>query len=315
MNAWLLAVMLEAVVTAHDAAPPSCRVSLTTESTELHGLDLDALRTSVRAETGCDVLDAPSPEVPQIVLRVDDATHAHLSLTHVDARRLERDVVLDPDLVERVHALAIVATHMLRNEAEELLASLSQRDEVAVVVTEPTPDAAPVEEPAPAATVAPPRPPSAPIVRIALGGLMSSVPSGSGFEATFVGGLEVGAIVTPWLVIGARDLSGSGLLRPRGTWAVGGAPFVELAWRFDDTWSIHGQIGVDLRAIGAEAGLGAGVAPFVIAGGRVQVVRELSIAVQTGLHVVATDASTSALHLLPQAAILWSGGLSIAVHL
>ena len=311
----LFVLLLLTVAPAKDAAP--CVVSLSSEGEELHGLDLAELGRSIEGETRCDVLEVPNVEAPGFVLRVEDPTHAHLALTHADGRRLERDVVLDPDLVERVHALAIVASHMLRNEADELLASLGARQDPAPVV-EPEPVVEPVVEPEPEPEdVALPdaTPPSPPIVRLGLGGSMSSVPAGSGLDVTFVAGIEVAVTPTPWLAVGVRDLSGSGLLAPRATFGVGGAPFAELAWRFDDTWSIHGQLGVDLRVIGGERPVRAGVAPFVSVGARAQVLRELSIAAYTDLHVVTTEGWATALHLLPQAAILWSGGLSIAVHL
>jgi len=308
MSAWLLVALLSTL--GSKDAPP-CVVSLTTESADVHGLDLALVRASVREESGCDVQQELGPDASRLVLRVKDATHAHLSLTHADGRHLERDVVLDPDLTERVRALAIVAAHMLRNEADELLASLTarRRADAAEVEDEPEPTVETAVDAPPAAA------PSPPVVRLALGALVSSVPTRSGLDATFVGGLEVAGIVAPWLVIGVRDLSGSGLPGPPGSWGVGGAPFVELAWRFDATWSLHGQLGVDLRVLGSQDPVRAGVSPFVIVGGRVQILRELSIALQSGLHVVASDGWSTALHLVPQGAIPWSGGLSVAVHL
>lgn len=334
MSVWALLAMLETASVPTKDAAPACRVSLASEGAEPQGIDLDSLRLAIGHETRCVVSETPLEGVPHLVLRLDVPTRARLELSHPDGRRLERDVPLDLDVAERVHAIAIVATHMLRNEADELLAALTaQRESVAAGAGEENLEVgvavdagsgadaaiAPAahDRAADAQVTADPEiaPPSPPLIRLAIGASLSSTPARGGLDATFVGGLEVAVMATPWLAIGLRDLGGSGLLAPRDTWALGGAPFAELAWRFDDTWSIHGQVGADVRVLGGSGPERAGVAPFVLAGGRVQLLREVSLALQTGLHVAASETWATALHGLPQGAILWSGGLSLALHL
>lgn len=335
MNAaWIVSVLLEAV-----GGEQPCRVGLELTTMESpYDSEVVAVRSEIDRETRCFVRPTHIEGVPNFTLTYDDQRNAHLVLVHPDGRRLERDVALEGDQGERARGLAIVAAHMLRNEADELLASLTAAEPEPpppTVEPEPTEPVTPESDepddvepdPAEPENVEPDRAApetvepevggtsGPPIVRLALGALLSSVPAGSGYDATFVGGLEVAVTPTPYLAIGLRDLGGSGLAAPEGAWAAGGALFAELAWRFDDTWSIHGELGVDARVMGDARGERAGVAPFVIVGGRVQILRELSIAAQTGLHFVATDAWATTLRLLPQAAILWSGGLSIAVHL
>ncbi len=333
MNAWLVLLALagapdEAEQAKDDASP--CRVVLDVELSASVGLEREPLELAIARESRCALDTSASSDAAHLGVRFSDATHAHLAMTRADGRHLERDVVLDADDAERVRAIAIVAAHMLRNEADELLAELGSRrreteppvEDAVPVEEEPLPaEEAPIEEP-PVEETTPLEEPTAsanapgpPIVRIALGGLVGSVPRGAGFDATFVGGLEVAATPWPWLAIGARDLGGSGLLAPNDTWSVGGAPFAELAWRFDDTWSIHGQLGIDLRVLGGAIPPDLAVAPLVTVGGRVQILRELSLAAQTGLHFAATDTWATALHALPRGAIVWTAGISIAVHL
>ena len=151
------------------------------------------------------------------------------------------------------------------------------------------------------------------MVRLGLGGLVSTLPAGSGHEVTAIAGLEISVAPTPWLAFGARDLSGG---VPRGTtWMAGGGLFVELSLRALAWLALEAQLGADVRAIGLGDRQIAGVAPFVVLGARASALPELSFALQSGLHVAASDLWTTSGHLVPRAAVVWSGGLAVAVHL
>jgi hypothetical protein len=91
--------------------------------------------------------------------------------------------------------------------------------------------------------------------------------------------------------------------------------FAELSLRVLSWLALEGQLGADVRAIGLGDRQSAGVAPFVVVGARAHLAPELSLALESGLHVVASDVWSSALHLVPRGAAMWSGGLALGVHL
>ena len=259
----------------------------------------------------------------------------------------------ESDPGERLETIVILAVNMVRDEASELLELLRRRRAVeadhggegapeAVMVTtgapaDPEPDAprdpaggsgteAIAEAPATTSVathvpteVVPPaevasRPPGQRVVRIALGALVGTIPQGLGQDATLLGGLELAWTPTDFLALGVRDLGG-GASPTIGRWSVGGALFGELGWVVDPALVLHLELGVDLRVNGASVGQGSGgVAPLAVLGARFFPIVTPSIAVQTGLHVVATGAWSTTLHVLPQGAVLWTGGISIAVH-
>jgi hypothetical protein len=163
----------------------------------------------------------------------------------------------------------------------------------------------------------PPGPPAAPgqrVFRIALGALLGSVPRAGSYEVALVSGLELAWTPTDFLAFGLRDLGGGTLLSTNQRWSAGGAAFAELGWIVDPALVLHLELGADVRINGSDASSSAGVAPLLLVGARWFPIRELSLALQTALHVVATDAWTGNLHALPQGAVLWTIGLSIAGH-
>ena len=147
------------------------------------------------------------------------------------------------------------------------------------------------------------------------GALAGSVPRGLGHEVNLVGGLELAWTPTDFLAFGVRDVGGGALPGSIARWSAGGAVFGELGWVLDPALVLHFQLGVDIRANVGASQDSAGAAPLVVVGARLFPIRELSIALQTALHVVATGAWSSNVHVLPQGAVMWTGGLSIAAHL
>jgi hypothetical protein len=184
----------------------------------------------------------------------------------------------------------------------------------AAVSTEPT--AAAASEPVAVPTVeVGPAPPGHRVLRIGFAGLIGSVPRGTGYDATLIGGGEIAWTPEDWLAIGIRDIGGGSPLGTNGRWQAGAAAFAELGWILDPMLVLHLQLGVDLRANVREAeGASAGVAPMLVLGARLFPIREFSVALQTGLHVVVTDVWSSNLHVFPGGALVWTVGLTIAAH-
>ncbi|MBX7192429.1 MAG: hypothetical protein K1X94_10235 [Sandaracinaceae bacterium] len=356
-----------------EAAPPICRLALDAGEREARALGGDSLRGALADASGCEIVTAPGePNVLRVRI-VGRRVRLELRVSGRDT--LVRLVTLDADPHERARAVVIVATHMLRNEADELLGLLGRSDasegtegpdasgteavtaspaepiagtvtEVAEPITAPSPPAVAPAEAATDAQAVPAAEAEAhestaaavrsdgseaseadeadeagrgtrgpPIVRLGLTGLVSSVPSGAGSEATLIGGLEIAATPTPWLAIGVRDVMGGVPLGVAQAWSVGGGAFAELSLRVIDWLAIEGQIGADLRAIGVMERTSAGVAPFAVVGARAFVLPELSVSLQSALHVAATDLWATSLDLVPRGAVVWSGGLAVGVHL
>lgn len=190
-------------------------------------------------------------------------------------------------------------------------------------------EATPVSEPAlapptpvettvvPTAPVEAPPAPSAPrdpFLRLGASGQLGSVPHARGtYDLAWIAGIDVMFTPLPFLAVGVRALGG-GFTTTRA-WCVGGAPFVELAWRFVDVLDLHGGAGVHLQYIARDATYEtAGVAPVVMAGARVYFDRVVSLALETELHFAASNVIHVGTDLLPQGAVSWTGGLSLAFH-
>ena len=52
-----------------------------------------------------------------------------------------------------------------------------------------------------------------------------------------------------------------------------------------------------------------------VIGARFRLVPELSIGVETALHVIATDTFVAGAHTLPQWSVPWTGGLALLFHI
>lgn len=153
-------------------------------------------------------------------------------------------------------------------------------------------------------------------LRLGLGVQLGSVgrPDG-GHDLTLVSGFELAWTPEPFLAIGVRDVSG-GFVGVIDRAHYGGSPFAELAWTLIPELALHGQLGVQLQGTsGGRNAAAAGVAPFLVLGARVPILPELSIAIETALRVVATDGLLTQLQMLPQGAVLWTGGLSLLFHI
>jgi hypothetical protein len=292
-----------------------------------------------------DASTAIEPEHARLTLRSVGRTRGRLELVRADGTSLQRTTRLPTDASERAATLVILAANLVRDEAGELLAMLRRphADEVATtpltedVVAppplappeEPTVVAAPSLEPpieeAPAPIEEPPAPvepilepvtptqPEDPFLRLGLTSALGSIPTPTGYDVAWLAGLEAAATPLPFLAIGVRELGAT--YAQGGRWSVGGAPFAELAWRFVEWADIHGAVGAHVQYIAGNAYEAAGVAPLVVAGARVFVDRNISFALDTALRFVATHAFHAGSGLLPQGAVLWTGGVSITFHI
>lgn len=175
----------------------------------------------------------------------------------------------------------------------------------------PAPTPADATEPLETSPVAP----NEPFVRVGVDAQLGSVPGPAGsLELAWLAGLQLAAIPLPFLAIGVREVGGG--LSTTSRYHVGGAAFVELAWRFADWGDLHGAVGVHVQYLGggslADA---AGVAPLGIVGARLYAVSFFSVSIETELRGVVTDAFHTGLSIVPAGALLWTGGLSVALHL
>ena len=315
-------------------------------------LDVGALEDAVASEL--DVAIVPRDGALRVRVTPRDAGRVVVELTRADGRTLRRVARLDPDRAERVQTLVIVIANLARNEADELLAQLRRsqpEDEPAPVVeVEPPPpdppappvapgpsvapvapadvvaatpeveaeieaappvvaDAEPVELEAPAVPDA--TPPHDPLLRFGLDAQLGSVPGGTGgLELAWLAGLQLAWTPLPFFALAVRDLGGGYSRTAR--WDVGGALVGELAWRFADWGDLHVQLGVHAQSI--SSGETAGIAPLLVIGGRLLADRSFSISIETALRYVATNTFHTGIELVPQGALVWTGGLSLAFH-
>src|SRR5690606_9986892 len=95
-----------------------------------------------------------------------------------------------------------------------------------------------------------------------------------------------------------------------------GTPTLELGAFVDRHVQVYAQLGVALQGR-SQTAFREGyfqVAPFVGAGARFFAIEWLSISLEIGLHVVATDAFIMGSTSLPQGAVAGSGALGVSWH-
>jgi hypothetical protein len=302
-----------------EAQPPSVVVLVCDDADRLR-IDLARIGARVEAETGTDVaLDGlEHPDGAALHIRIESDAQVVLVLVQTDGTTMERATELPPDPVERAETLAILAVNMLRDESAELLALLRPPP---VVVEAPAPVvdaimvAAPSVEPTAPLEAEPPPEPRDPFLRFGLAAHVGSISSSDGLEPDVLGGGEVAWTPTPFLAIGARDLTVGGTLYGSGV-HVDAAPFAELGLVLSFV-TLYADLGahVQLQTGSGNGGpTSFGVAPLLVAGIRFRLAPEVSLGAETAVRVVATDSFFTGLHELPQLAVPWTGGLSLLFH-
>jgi hypothetical protein len=303
-------------------------VELVCEGAVTEVVDVESLRAALSREVSVPVACVNEGAVrgaPRLRLRALGRGRVVLEFTRPDGSVMRRTTALHRDPAERVATLAILAANMVRDEAGELLALLRRAPPpppaepvAAVTAPPPAPPPPPVVAPPSPPVVAPIAPPRPRRWRIGAGVLLGSVPSGGGVALTALGGLEIAWSATPWLAVGLRDVMVAPVVTS-GRVSAGAAVFAELGWTLRPWLVPHAQLGVDVRVMGIDDARGraarVGVAPMVVLGVRALPTRGFSVSLQTGLHAVVTDAWTTLTHALPQGAVEWSAGLSVAAHL
>jgi hypothetical protein len=157
--------------------------------------------------------------------------------------------------------------------------------------SEPTPEDAPeVEGP--------------PFLRIGLGAQLGSTPSPTGIDLVWLAGLEVAVMPIPFLALGVREVGGG--LATNSRWHAGGAAFAELMWRLVPEVELYGSIGAHVQYRPYAA---LGVAPLGGLGIRFITERIFAFGIDTEVRIAATDSFHTGLQIVPQGAVVWTGGL------
>lgn len=277
------------------------------------------------------------------------ATHRRVAQLHRDPReRIERLVIPIINLARNEASELLAAMRQRRelaateasenppeaqNPPEQALATPEQAlapPEQALAAPEPTP-APVVEEPvgeplAEAAAEPEPEPEAEPIdapiaptaspafMRIGLGTQLGSTPAPRGLDLAWLAGLEVAFMPTSFLAFGIRELGGG--LAHNSRWHAGGALFVELDWKPIPELELYGGVGAHVQYIdGASRPYSLGVAPLVNLGARIFATSDFSIGFDTELRGVATETFHSGMQVIPQGAMLWTGGLHLLFHI
>jgi hypothetical protein len=162
--------------------------------------------------------------------------------------------------------------------------------------SEPTPESTPeIEGP--------------PFLRIGLGTQLGSTPSPTGIDLVRFAGLEVAVMPVPFLALGVREVGGG--LATNSRWHAGGAAFAELMWRLVPEVELYGSIGAHVQYLGgADRPYAAlGVAPLGGLGIRFIAERIFALGIDTEVRIAATDSFHTGLQIVPQGAVVWTGGL------
>lgn len=258
-----------------------------------------------------NLLRDESGELLALLRRREPEEPAPVSEPEVVEPEVVEPAIVEPEVVEPAPEPPVAAPEVTPAEApaspiEEAPSDEGTETETPALLA-PTPHP-PIESPSP------PSPPRDPFLRVAMSGQLGTVPhAGGNYDLAWIAGVDLMATPLPFLAVGLRAIGG-GFTTTRA-WCVGAAPFVELAWRFADVLDLHGGAGVHLQYIARdETYETAGVAPLVLVGARFYADPIFSISLETALHFVASTVFHVGSDLLPQGAISWTGGLSLAFH-
>ncbi len=261
-------------------------------------VSVDALRQAVGRELGAPVVAPGSTEPTRGRLEVHRvaAERARLVWRDASGRESTRELDLATDS-SALQVIALLVGTLARNEVDELITDGSRTVTVAEVREAPL-----VEVPPPA------------LRRFVIGIdlYVSSVALPSGSVGFILPGLEVAYRLTPWLKVGLISTTFSAT---DWRWAVSTAPFGEVSFRW---WRLEpfAQLGV-LAQVRFGAGLktAGGCALFVSAGARIWLGDRVTLGAGARLYGVATDYLQMLSQLLPQRALILTGGLELGVSL
>lgn len=263
-------------------------------------VDADAFRDGLAADLDEVVrLGDPSAARLRIAMREDEV---ELSYRDGAASRTRR-VALPADRGEATASLVLIASNLVRDPTDAMIAA-------------PAPAPPPGEVSAPAVPLAEPldlasrRP-----FRLGLGLLGGAASTATGVEGYGYFGVDLMGTVHPHLAVGVTRLSlGPGFSNIESfIFSLQGTPTLEAFVFVDPRVQLYAQVGVALQGR-AQTNAREGhfqAAAFVGAGARFWLTDWLTIGVEIGLHVVATDAFVMGNVALPQGSIAGSGGVSL----
>ena len=130
----------------------------------------------------------------------------------------------------------------------------------------------------------------------------------------WLAGLEVAFMPAPFLARGMRGMGGG--LATNSRFHAGGAAFVELAWKPIAAIEFYGGGGAHVQYIGgANRPSSIGVASLVNLGACFFATSSFSIGIDTERRGVASETFHTGLQILPEGAVLWTGGLHVLFHI
>ncbi len=155
-------------------------------------------------------------------------------------------------------------------------------------------------------------------VSLGLSGLLGAREDArGGFVPTWASGVDGSVVVSPILAVGIRRLGVSFAQSAGGErFAIGGSPMLEVRFPLLSAFTVYSQVGVALQArFGSEQGNRAGIAPFLSAGVRFFPTDWFSVAVESVMHITASEGFLLGHEVIPQGGLILQGGLAFAVHI
>lgn len=270
-------------------------------------LDVEALRAGLAADLGYEVAVSDADAARLTVTSHEGG--AELRYEDEGAARVRR-VELPADRAEAGATLVLIAANLVRDPTDQLVGAAPEPEPV--VPEPPAEELAPVPEaPAPSFAVQNP-------FRLSLGILAGAASTPSGVAGYWYLGLDLMGAVHPNIAIGITRLSfGLGFSSVESfVFSLQGTPTLEVSAFVDPHVQVYGQVGVALQGR-AQTAFREGyfqVAPFVGGGVRFWANEWITIGLEIGLHVVATDAFLMGDVALPQGSVAGSGALNVGFH-
>jgi hypothetical protein len=259
------------------------------------------------------LVQADPPTVFRGVLTISwDEPRRRFVLTYRDASGEEMSRIFADGLDQRtgLEVLALVAANLVRNDTEELLATLTPRH-----VSAGTPVADPSTTPS---NIVIARPRATPVDRALAHrwsiGTLGYLSSRSAEPVYSTGsGFFVSRTMSRHLALGLTDI----MVFPNGGQTVlSGGPYAEAFWFARDWLQLFGQLGVPLQGRwSANRPAAFGAQPFLEGGLRFWIGGRVSIAAAMRVAVVASSAFGSPPTELVQGTVSAGGGLELGFHL
>ena len=280
------------------AAAPPLPIAVEVDPSFAAVAPLEDIRQAVGRELSAPVAEQGStaPTRGRLEVRRVAVERARLVWRDATGRESTREVDLAPD-GSAPQVIALLTGTLARNEVDELIAEGG-----------PTVSSAEVRQVAPEVAA----PPTFRRFVLGLDAHFSTVGITTGTVTYSIPGIETAYRVTPWLKVG---LISTTLSAENWRWAVSTAPFGEVSLRW---WRLEpfAQLGAFTQVrFGNGLKTAGGLAPFAGVGARIWLGERFSVAVGVRLYAVATDYIQLLTLLLPQGAVMLTGGVELGVSL